>query len=253
MLQKKQEVITTTASKNPVYSHVKCSNCAIRKLCLPVMLVESEVDHLESIIQRSSTYSKGENLFHAGQNFEAIYAVRSGSFINTSLSKDGVEQITGFFLPGEIIGLDSIHSGDHPTSAKALETSSVCAIPFEKLEGLATQIPALQKQMFKIMSLEIKEEHNLMMLLGNKSAEERLAAFLINLSRRFHQRGLSATQFRLTMTRSQIGSYLGLAVETVSRLMTKFSAQKLITVADKEIQLINMDTLSKLAGTHCDH
>ncbi len=239
------------ATKQSTRVHVNCNNCSIRKLCLPVMLVEAEVDHLDSIIQKSSAIQKGQNIFHAGQQFEYIYAVRAGSFVNTSTSSDGVEQITGFFLPGEIIGLDSIHSGTHPSSAKALETSSVCAIPFEKLEGLSTQIPALQKQMFRIMSQEIQSEHDLMMLLGNKSADERLAAFLINLSHRFKQRGLSSTQFRLTMTRSQIGRYLGLAVETVSRLLTKFASQNLIEVADKEIKIIDIRSLSSLAGTEC--
>jgi len=199
MQQKAQD--QKIAISSPSLSHINCNNCSIRKLCLPVMLVEAEVDHLDSIIQQSSAIQKGQYIFHAGQQFEHVYAVRAGSFINTSTSSNGTEQITGFFLPGEIIGLDSIHSGNHPTSAKALETSSVCAIPFEKLSGLSTQIPALQKQMFRIMSQEIDDEHSLMMLLGNKSADERLAAFLINLSQRFKLRGLSSTQFRLTMTR----------------------------------------------------
>jgi len=249
MLQKANDnkIITKQTSN----SHVNCNNCSIRKLCLPVMLVEAEVDHLDSIIQKSSAIQKGQYIFHAGQKFEHIYAVRAGSFVNTSVSSDGVEQITGFFLPGEIIGLDSIHSGNHPSSARALETSSVCAIPFEKLEGLSTQIPALQKQIFKVMSREIQVEHDLMMLLGNKSADERMAAFLINLSHRFKQRGLSSTQFRLTMTRSQIGGYLGLAVETVSRLLTRFSKQNLIKVADKEIEITDILKLASLAGTEC--
>ena len=232
---------------------IKCHNCAIRKLCLPVMLAESEVDHLETIIQRGSTLSKGKNLFIAGETFDAIYAVRSGSFINTTVTVDGDEQITGFFLPGEIIGLDSIHSGVHPTSAKALETSSVCAIPFTRLQDLASDIPALQNQLFRIMSHEIKEEHDLMLLLGKKSAEERLAAFIMNLSQRFKLRGLSENQFRLTMTRSQIGNYLGLAVETVSRLMTRFSQQKVLDVKDKEIVILNRDELAEIAGINCHH
>lgn len=249
MLQKAND--TRIATKQAANAHLNCNNCSIRKLCLPVMLAEAEVDHLDSIIQKSSAIQKGQYIFHSGQKFEHIYAVRAGSFINTSLSSDGIEQITGFFLPGEIIGLDSIHSGNHPSSARALETSSVCAIPFEKLEGLSTQIPALQKQLFKIMSLEIHEEHDLMMLLGNKSADERLAAFLINLSHRFKQRGLSSVKFRLTMTRSQIGGYLGLAVETVSRLLTRFSNQNLLNVSDKEIEITDFSKLASLAGTEC--
>jgi CRP/FNR family transcriptional regulator len=249
MLQKAND--NKIATIQTTRSHDNCNDCSIRKLCLPVMLAEAEVDHLDSIIQKSSAIQKGQYIFHAGQNFEYIYAVRAGSFVNTSVTNDGIEQITGFFLPGEIIGLDSIHSGVHLSSARALETSSVCAIPFEKLEGLSSQIPALQKQLFKIMSQEIHEEHDLMMLLGNKSADQRLAAFLINLSHRFKLRGLSPTQFRLTMTRSQIGAYLGLAVETVSRLLTRFSSQNLIIVADKEINITNISKLASLGGTEC--
>lgn len=242
-----------TMSTNKAASPIKCSSCAIRKLCLPVMLAESEVEHLESIIQKGSTLKKGQNLFMAGDEFHHIFAVRSGSFVNNTISTEGEEQITGFFLPGEIIGMDSIHSGSHPTSARALETSSVCAIPFTRLKDLARDIPALQSQLFKIMSNEIHEEHTLMMLLGKKSAEERLASFVLNLSQRFQARGLSDLNFRLTMTRSQIGNYLGLAVETVSRLLSGYDQQGILQVKDKEISILDKERLSLLAGTNCHH
>ena len=232
---------------------IKCSSCAIRKLCLPVTLAESEVEHLESIIKKGSTLKKGTYLFRDGDEFQHIYAIRSGSFINSTISDEGDEQITGFFLPGEIIGMDSIHSGVHPTSAKTLETSSVCAIPFNRLKDLARDIPTLQSQLFKIMSNEIHDEHNLMLLLGKKSAEERLASFMVNLSQRFKVRGLSETSFRLPMTRSQIGNYLGLAVETVSRLLSKYHQQQILSVQDKEIKVLNKEQLSEMAGTNCHH
>lgn len=246
-----QQKATSSLGVSSTLSPIKCNNCSIRKLCLPVMLAESEVDHLESIVQRGNTLQKNKPLFHAGQKFESVYAVRSGSFVSTATTEDGDEQITGFFLPGEIIGMDGISSGTHPTSAKALETSSVCAIPFDRLQELSAVIPALQSQLFKIMSQEIREEQELMMLLGKKSAEERLAAFLLNLSQRFKRRGLSSTHFRLTMTRSQIGNHLGLAVETVSRLMTRFSGKNFIKVEDKEIEILELGELSLLAGTSC--
>jgi len=230
---------------------VKCSSCSIKKLCLPVMLAESEVDHLETIVQQGNTLQKNTPLFHAGQAFQQVYAVRSGSFVSTSSTEDGDEQITGFFMPGEIIGMDAISSGTHKTSARALETSSVCAIPFDRLQEVAQVIPSLQLQLFKIMSQEISEEHELMILLGKKSAEERLAAFLINLSTRFKRRGLSQFQFRLSMTRSQIGNHLGLAVETVSRLMSRFSTSGLLQVDDREIKILDMPELASLAGTNC--
>ncbi len=232
---------------------VRCHQCAIRKLCLPVMLAESEIDHLETIIERGATIKKGQPLFHAGEPFEAIYAVRSGSFVSSAVNAEGQEMVTGFYLPGEIIGLDGIHSKKHPTTAKALETSSVCVLPFERLQEIAAVIPSLQRQLFNVMSSEIQSEHELMMLLGRKSADERLAAFFINLSQRFKRRGLSAERFRLSMTRGQIGRYLGLAVETVSRLLTKFSEDGLIHVQDREIEILDMPRLSQLAGTACHH
>jgi len=215
------------------------------------MLAEAEVEHLDSIVERSRPLRKGEQLFSANDAFEAVYAIRSGSLKSYTISEDGIEQITGFHLPGEIVGLDAINDGQHPSFAKALETASICAIPFEKLETLARQMPALQSQLFKVMSQEIREDQELMMLLNKKAADERLAAFMINLSQRFGRRGLSSSAFRLTMTRSDIGNYLGLAVETVSRLLTRFQTNELIAVQDKEISILNVEELSAMAGTRC--
>ncbi len=230
---------------------VSCQSCSISRLCLPVMLAEAEVEHLDSIVQRSRPLRKGETLFAAGEKFENVYAIRSGSLKSYTISEDGIEQITGFHLPGEIVGFDAINSGDHPSFAKALETAAICAIPFNDLQELSRELPALQKQLFKVMSQEILEDQELLLLLNKKSADERLAAFLINLSQRFKRRGLSSSHFRLTMTRSDIGNYLGLAVETVSRLLTKFQQNELIAVEDKEITIINVESLSQLAGTSC--
>jgi CRP/FNR family transcriptional regulator len=215
------------------------------------MLIESEVEHLDSIVQRSRPLRKNEHLFSAGDAFECVYAVRSGSLKSYTISEDGIEQITGFHLPGEIVGLDAINGGQHPSFSKALETSAVCSIPFDKLQILASELPALQKQLFKVMSQEIREDQELLMLLNKKAADERLAAFLINLSQRFGRRGLSSLKFRLTMTRSDIGNYLGLAVETVSRLLTKFQQNHYIGVQDKEIEILDITSLSELAGTRC--
>ncbi len=230
---------------------VHCQSCSISKLCLPVMLIESEVEHLDAIVQRSRPLHKSEHLFSAGDDFECVYAIRSGSLKSYTISEDGIEQITGFHLPGEIVGLDAINAGHHPSFAKALETSAVCSIPFDKLQILAGEMPALQKQIFKVMSQEIREDQELLMLLNKKAADERLAAFLINLSQRFGRRGLSSLKFRLTMTRSDIGNYLGLAVETVSRLLTKFQQSDYIGVQDKEIEIADIKSLSDLAGTRC--
>ena len=238
-------------SQAPSKYAVHCQSCSISRLCLPVMLAEAEVEHLDSIVQRSRPVRKGEHLFSANERFENVFAIRSGSLKSYTISEDGIEQITGFHLPGEIVGLDAITDHQHPSFAKALETSSICAIPFEKLEELSRQMPGLQQQLFKVMSQEIREDQELMMLLNKKAADERLAAFLINLSQRFGRRGLSSSVFHLTMTRSDIGNYLGLAVETVSRLFTKFQQKQYIQVQDKEITIVDIDSLSQLAGTSC--
>lgn len=238
-------------SNHSLHSEVKCQTCSIRRLCLPVMLAESEIEHLENIIQRKKILKKGDFLFNAGDDFDAIHAIRSGSIKSYTISSDGTEQITGFHLPGEIVGLDAISTTEYPSFAKALETSLVCTIPFEKLEVLSRNFAGLQKQLFKIMSGEIREEQELMMLLNKKNADERFAAFIMNLSVRFKRRGLSETEFQLTMTRSDIGNYLGLAVETVSRLVTRLQKQNLIAISDRYIEIIDVSKLSQLAGINC--
>jgi CRP/FNR family transcriptional regulator, anaerobic regulatory protein len=234
-----------------LHSEVKCQTCSIRRLCLPVMLADSEIEHLENIVQRKKVLKKGEFLFHAGDKFEAIHAIRSGSLKSYTISSDGTEQITGFHLPGEIVGLNAISSINYPSFAKALETSLVCSIPFDKLETLSRDIPGLQKQIFNVMSGEIREEQELMMLLSKKNADERFAAFIMNLSARFRRRGLSDREFQLTMTRGDIGNYLGLAVETVSRLVTRLQKRELIAIQDRYIEITDMSGLSTLAGTSC--
>jgi len=232
-------------------SHIHCQTCSISQLCLPVMLAESEVEHLDRIINRGRPLSKGEFLYHAGDDFTALYAIRSGSLKSFTVTSEGEEQITGFHLPGEIVGLDAIVNSKHPSFTKALETSMICAIPFEQLEQLSAQIPGLQHQVYRVMSREIMEDQELLTLLGKKNADERMAAFLVNLSARFARRGLSSTQFRLTMTRADIGSYLGLAVETVSRLLTKLHKSEIIQVKDKEVTILQPQKLSTIAGTAC--
>ncbi|MCW8878538.1 MAG: fumarate/nitrate reduction transcriptional regulator Fnr [Kangiellaceae bacterium] len=239
------------SSNSSLHSEIRCQTCSIRRLCLPVMLADSEIEHLENIVQRKKVLKKGEFLFHAGDDFDAIHAIRSGSLKSYTISSDGTEQITGFHLPGEIVGLNAISSTQYPSFAKALETSLVCTIPFDKLENLSRDIPGLQKQVFKVMSGEIREEQELMMLLSKKNADERFAAFIMNLSARFKRRGLSEKEFQLTMTRGDIGNYLGLAVETVSRLVTRLQKRELIAIQDRYIQITDMTNLSALAGTSC--
>lgn len=239
------------SNNNSPHSQIRCQTCSIRRLCLPVLLADSEIEYLEDIVQRKKVLKKGDFLYHAGDDFDAIHAIRSGSLKSCTISSDGTEQVTGFHLPGEMVGLNAISSIQYPSFAKALETSLVCSIPFDKLENLAREIPGLQRQLFRVMSAEIREEQELMMLLSKKNADERFAAFIMNLSTRFKRRGLSNKEFQLTMTRGDIGNYLGLAVETVSRLVTRLQKQKLIKIQDRYIEIIDMEALISLAGIIC--
>lgn len=230
-----------------------CSECSLFQLCLPVTLDAEDVEQLEDIVQRRRPLRRGEYLYRAEDPFRAIYAVRAGAIKTTVLSINGEEQITGFHLPGEILGLDAINSGRHPCSAQALETTSVCEIPFDNLEYLATKIPGLQQSLLRIMSKEIFKDHELLYAVAKRSADERLAIVLLSFSNRFGRRGLSRTRFRLPMSRAELSNYLGLAPETMSRLFRRFQEQGLITALGKEIALQDIGALRDLAyGYGCE-
>ena len=236
-----------------IFRHkVSCETCSISQLCIPNSLSRDEVVRLNTIVSRGTPIQKGKFLNQAGDTFKQLHAVSSGSFKSYTLSEDGIINITGFFFPGELIGLDAISTGIHNSFVKALETSAVCVLPFEKLEDLSGDIRSLRKQMLRIMSREIMDDQELLLLLSRKNAAERMAAFLLSLSVRFKQRGFSATSFNLTMTRSDIGNYLGLAIETVSRLFSQFQKKEIITVTDKLVEIGNIDALMELAGVNCD-
>ena len=243
----------TINSKTTFESQIKCQTCSIRRLCLPVMLADSEIEHLENIIQRKKVLKKGEFLFKAGETFDAIHAIRSGSIKSYTIASDGTEQLTGFHLPGEMVGLNAVSTEVFPSFAIALETSLVCSIPFDKLEVLSRDLPGLQSQLFRVMSGEIRDEQELMMLLNKKNADERFAAFVMNLSARYKRRGLSDHEFILSMTRGDIGNYLGLAVETVSRLITRLQKKNLISMKDRYLNILDKEGLSQLAGVSCHH
>jgi CRP/FNR family transcriptional regulator len=241
-----------TASNTVVkLDHIKvaCKDCNLFQLCLPVGIDAKELEELDSIIKRRRPLKRGEHLFHVGTPFQSIYAVRSGSIKTYSPTEDGHEQVTGFHLPGELLGLDAINLEHHPCAAKALETTSLCEIPFDRLEELSTHLPSLQHQLLKIMSKEILHDQSLLMLLGKKSAEERLAALLLSLSGRYQKRGFSPTDFYLSMSRNDIGNYLGLAVETVSRLFSRFQEEGILNVQRKHICITDLPQLRAIANT----
>lgn len=230
---------------------VACQQCSLNELCLPVGIGHDDLDRLDSIIDRKRPLLRGDHLFRIGDPFECLYAVRSGSLKTYATSADGQEQVMGFHLPGELVGLDAIAEGDYPLAAKALETTSICEIPFHDLQSLGTQLPGLQHELLRVMSKEIRNDEHNMVILGQKSAEERLAAFLIGISNRFMRRGFSASQFNLSMSRSDIGNYLGLALETVSRLFTRFQNEGLLRVDRKHIELIDRTKLCVFSGARC--
>lgn len=225
-----------------------CKNCKLHQLCLPLGLEKNDMDQLDDIIKRTKPYQKGEYLFQHGDNFDALYAVRSGSVKTFSQDDNGDEQITGFYLAGEMMGLDAVHEGSHPCSAIALETTSVCKIPFNNLEKLSSQLPSLQHQLLRIMSKEITEDQALLILLGQKSAEERVAAYLVNMSDRMEKRGFSALEFNLSMSRKDIGNYLGLTIETISRTFSHLQQEGLINSQRKHVEINDPDKLRMLAG-----
>lgn len=228
-----------------------CKQCSARDLCLPFGLSEDDMARLDRIVDHPRPLRHHDFLFRAGEPMRSVYAVRSGSVKTGTLSAEGAEQVTGFHLPGELVGLDAIASGHHVCNAQALETTSLCELPFEGLESLAQQIPSLQHQLLRLMSQEIRQSDRLLAL-GRKSAESRLADFLLLLSRRFQARGLSAHEFTLSMTRTEIANYLGLTLETVSRLFTRLQAQGVITLHGRLLHVICLQELEQRAGAvHC--
>lgn len=229
-------------------AQVHCQTCSLSSLCLPVSLNMAEMSRLDDIIEKSRPQKKGEHLFHQGDTFESVYAIRAGSIKSYTLTNEGEEQITGFYFPGELVGLSGFDNNTYPVSAKVLETTTVCEIPFSNLDNLCGQLPELRRQLMRTMSKEIRDDQQMMMLLSKKNAEERVATFLVKLSQRYQARGYSAQKFRLSMSRNEIGNYLGLAVETVSRIFTRFQKTGLIQVDGKEIDLQNLNELLMLAG-----
>jgi CRP/FNR family transcriptional regulator len=225
-----------------------CSSCNLRELCLPQGLDEEDLQRVEQVVYARRRIRRSEPLFNAGDGFNAVYAIRSGFFKTSVIDGEGREQVTGFFMGGELLGMDGIGSGHYNGAAIALEDSEVCVMPFSLVEDMSREIPALQRHLHSVFAREIVRDHGVMMLLGSMRAEERLAAFLLNLSKRFTRRGYSPSEFHLRMTREEIGSYLGLKLETVSRLFSKFQEDGLIEVQQKHVHIRDSEGLEHLLG-----
>jgi len=229
---------------------VSCSKCNLRELCMPVRLREDEIDVLDRMIASRRRVARGKPLFSNGDRFSAIYAIRSGTFKTRINTADGRDQVTGFHVSGEIVGLDGMGGEAHACDALALEDSEVCVIPYDRLEEASRACNTIQQHFHRLMSREIVRDHGVMLLLGSMRAEERLAAFLLNLVTRMRARGFSGSELILRMTREEIGSYLGLKLETVSRTFSKFAEEGLISVNQRHIRIEKPDKLREMVGTH---
>ena len=225
---------------------IACSNCSLREICLPIGLSDDDMEHIDQLVASRRSLKRGELLFRAGDRFESLFAVRTGFFKTRVSAEDGRDQVTGFQMAGELLGLDGISVDRHSCDAVALEDSQVCLIPYSRLEEVEREVPELQRQFHKVMSREIVREHGVMLLLGSMRAEARLAAFLLNLTQRLQARGFSATSLVLRMTREEIGSYLGLKLETVSRAFSRFQDDGLLEVKQRDIRVLDESGLRGL-------
>jgi len=236
-------------SADPRRFEVKCTSCNLRELCLPGGICMEDLEQVQNIVYARRRVKRGENLFSAGDPFESIYAIRSGFLKTSVVDGEGREQVTGFFMGGELLGMDAIGSGSHNGTAVALEDSEVCVMPYSLIESMSRHYPQLQRHLHAVLSREIVRDHGVMMLLGSMRAEERLAAFLSNLSKRFVRRGYSQSDFHLRMTREEIGSYLGLKLETVSRLFSQFQKDGLIAVEQKHVRILDIAGLERMLAS----
>ena len=227
---------------------VACSNCNLRELCMPMGLNDTEMKRLDDLVATRRKIKRGESLFRNGERFNALYAIRTGFFKTCVTTEDGRDQVTGFQMAGEIIGLDGIVSDQHTCDAVAIEDAEVCVMPFDAIERLSREVTALQTHVHKIMRREIVREHGVMLLLGSMRAEERLAAFLLNLVQRLHARGFSQSELILRMTREEIGSYLGLKLETVSRTFSKFVEEGIVEVKQRHVRILDAEALKLIVN-----
>jgi len=240
------------AEQRPTYSitniSTSCASCSMQELCLPAVMSEDDLDRLEVIMSKRHRVEKGQALYRSGDTFTSLYAIRLGHF-KTIFDENPVnQQIIGFQMSGDILGMEGIGTARHKCSAVALEDCEVCEIPYSRLESLLTELPSLQAHFHRMMSREINREHQVMLLLGSMQAEQRVAAFLLNLARRYETRGFSAHHFVLRMTREEIGNYLGLTIESVSRVFSRFKKNGWIEGSPRDVKLLDRQSLETLCS-----
>ncbi|HEY7804341.1 MAG TPA: fumarate/nitrate reduction transcriptional regulator Fnr [Orrella sp.] len=227
---------------------VHCATCMMGNVCLPAGMPNHEVEQLDELVKERIKLKKGDVLYRHGEKLDALFGLRLGSVKTQLEDAAGQVQITGFFLPGEIIGLDGMLDGEHGTNAVAMEDSEVCVVRIRDIDDISRYVPSLQQQVRRVMSKEIARTYQVMLALGSMRSEARLAAFLTNLSQRLSALGYSSTDFIMRMSREEIGNYLGLTLETVSRLFSRFARDGLIRVSQREIRILDMNALEELAG-----
>ena len=241
-------ILREVAKRDRPAPAITCSTCNLRELCLTRGLSDAELERAETIVHARRRMKRGEAVFNGGDEFSSVYAIRSGFFKSSVVDNEGREQVTGFFMGGELLGIEGIGTGRYNATAVALEDSEICIMPFSMIEEMSYQMRPLQRHLHSVLAREIVRDHGVMMLLGSMRAEERLAVFLLNLSQRLKTRGYSPNEFNLRMTREEIGSYLGLKLETVSRAFSKFQEIGLIEVQQRHISIADIPGLRKMAG-----
>ena len=227
-----------------------CASCGMRDLCLPAGLSPEAMRQLDQVVSSRARVKRRDCLYRSGDPFTSLYAIRLGTLKSLVLTRDGREQVTGYHMGGEIVGIDGLDDSRHACDVVALEDSEVCVLPFDKLDRLARDVPSLRHNLFRFISRDIRHSHDMMLLLGSMRAEERLAVFLLDLADRYRARGYSPHEFVLRMTREELASYLGMKLETVSRLFSRLQAEGLIQVQGRTIKLLDSSGLGRLIGQH---
>ncbi len=225
-----------------------CESCGVRALCLPVSLDGEALSLMDDLVKRRAPLKKGDYLFRTGDKFKSLFAIQYGSMKSYGLTIDGKEQVTGFHLTGEVLGMDAIDEDVHHCNAVALEKTEICELPFSALEHLQNEVPSLQHDLNCIMSREIRRDHHMLLMLGSTTVEQRMARFLLNLYERLQKRGAENNILNLSMTRQDIGNYLGVAFETVSRQLAHMQDEGILEIKNRNIHLLDVDRLEAIAG-----
>ena len=240
--------MSSEKSAPPVHHRLTCGACGLAGICLPAAIGATELAELEPLVEHLGARPRGEHVYVAGAPFSAIYIVRSGAVRSYMTQVDGNERVVGFHLPAEFLGLDGPSHAARETSAVTLETTSVCRIPYARLQPLVPRLPRLQVHLMRAMSREILDDRDLQLLLGRRTAEARVASFLLWLSRRNARRRLSTMHFHLPMPRADIANYLGLVIETTSRVFTRLHRTGVIDLDRRDVRVLDLARLSELAG-----